>query len=200
MRSKLTIRGAKPGSVHNILAALPFRYVLTTNFDTLMELAFENAFKEPHVSVYEAHGDNQDLPIPTIEAPLVYKLHGSLNNPVAMVLTEDDVVEFISCLMLQDPPLPSSIKAAFQNNSILFVGYGLKDWNVRVMMRAIRGRRGRDSVKSFAIQKRPLDPGLASDWDLSVMYFEKHEELKCFNVDALEFMSELKTRYDAGQG
>jgi SIR2-like protein len=195
----LRVKGAGPTGVHRQLAGLPFAYVLTTNFDGLMERAFEvEEGKSPKVFSYLRRGNVSDLPNATEQEPIVYKLHGSIEKPESMVLTEDDVVDFLACVIGNDPGIPPAIKQLFQSYSILFIGYGLKDINVRVLLRALRGRRdvAPDYSASFAIQRGPADEGLAQEWQQTVMYFRAREALRCFDVDARVFVAELKDRYD----
>jgi hypothetical protein len=197
IRDELKTGDNRPTAVHKTLAALPFRYVLTTNFDKLMERAFEDAGKAPQIALYQLHGDNVELPLAAVKEPLVYKLHGTVDRLETMILTEDDVVDFLSCVIVGDPPLPPVLKKLFVDNSILFIGYGLKDWNIRVMLRAIRGQ-GRNrppDICSFAIQKCPDEQGLAQEWETCVMYWDKKENLRCFDMDAEEFASELQRQY-----
>jgi hypothetical protein len=202
IRMELQVSDIRPGRVHEVIAGLPVRYVLTTNFDDLMERAFRNQKKAPEVAMYEMRGDRQqELPIGTKEAPLVYKLHGSLDrSDRKMIVTEDDVIELISCLMVGDPPLPSQIKRLFEDYSILFIGYGLKDWTIRVMLRALKGGKnfGTPGVTSFAIQRRPEEAGLGAEWERSVFYWGK-SDLRCFDVDAVEFAETLMERYTKGK-
>jgi hypothetical protein len=198
----LRVPGVRPSIVHRTLAELPFEYVLTTNFDKLMERAFEDVGKAPAPFSYERRGDKQELPNATAQQPVVYKLHGTLDETSAMVLTEDDVVDFLACMIARDPPLPAPVTMLFKEYSILFIGYGLKDLNVRVMLRVLRGRREvAPDIKSFAIQHgRPTDEALAREWDNTVMFFRQAEGLECFDMDAEKFVRELKRRFDAGEG
>lgn len=198
---KLLVKNARPGTVQKALASLPFLYVITTNFDKLMERAFEEEGKRPQVGVYECRGDCQDLRPGTEEEPLVYKIHGSFDSLETMILTEDDTIDFLCCLMVRDPPLPSVIKQLFEHHSMLFIGYGLKDWDIRVLLRGIRGRRrgGVEEIRSFGIQRRPSEDGLAREWEASIMYWEKRENLRVFDTDAVRFTSELEQRYKAGE-
>jgi hypothetical protein len=51
-------------------------------------------------------------------------------------------------------------------------------------------------AKSFAVQRRPTDaPDLQAEWDASVLYWDKLENVHCFDVDAAEFMGQLLKRY-----
>ena len=109
-----------------------------------MERAFKDATppKNPQVAYYHFQSSTpQELKAGTKESPVVYKLHGTMEEPASMICTEDDVVQFLAQIIREDPGLPSSITELFQRRSFLFVGYGLRDWNVRVLIRALRGRK-----------------------------------------------------------
>ena len=195
----LRVKGSKPSIVHRNLAALPIEYVLTTNFDDLMERAFrEGGEKTPRVFEYERRGNSTELPIATEDEPVIYKLHGSLDNPTSMILTEDDVVDFLACIIAHDPQIPAAVTKLFKDYSILFIGYGLKDLNVRVMLRALRGRRDAPpGIDSFAVQRVPNNDAVIQEWHRTVMYFRAREGLRCFNIDAENFVEELRQRYEA---
>jgi len=186
-----------PGKLHLLLAKFPIPYVLTTNFDDLMETAFQHEGKSATVSVFDIWS-RSPAPVPTgsIDNPVVYKLHGTLADERTMICTEDDIIEFSARLLQSDPDLPPVIRKLFETNSMLFIGYGLRDWNVRIMLRALRARRGNrgvDWAESFAVQKR------SSDWDSVVLYFSQKENIKCFDEDALDFMEELWRRFQPGE-
>jgi len=202
--SKLSVPGVKPGVVHSTLASLPFRYFLTTNFDTLMEQAFQAnpaLSKSAQAFYYERYGTEQVLPAATIERPVLFKLHGAIEQTMSMIVTEDDVVDFLSCILLQTPKLPDTVKTLLKDSSLLFVGYSLKDWNVRVLLRAIRGARGnRSGITSYAVQRKPPDVNLAIEWENSAVYWLDRERVKCCDMDAVGFITELKRRFDAGEG
>jgi hypothetical protein len=194
----LRARAASPGPVHTAIAAMPFHAVLTTNFDDLMERAFIEAKRTPNVGVYDLRANaGETLEIPTAQKPLVYKLHGSLDRPATILTTEDDIIEFLAALLLRNPDLPLVVKELFTDSSLLFIGYGLKDWNIRVMLRALRsGRiRGRAEVASFAIQRRPSAEDIAQEWEEAVLYWDRHESLRCFDMDATAFAEELQVRF-----
>jgi hypothetical protein len=195
----LHVQDVEPGTVHRSIAALPFGYVLTTNYDSLMERAFGEVNRPATVEVYDVWGDARKVKEASEQMPMVYKLHGTLDRQSTMLCTEDDVVQFLACLLNGNPALPGPIKCVMQEKSFLFVGYGLRDWNVRAVLRALRHEKkdvGADWTRSFAVQRRPQDkPVLAADWDASVLYWDQRETVHCFDVDAAEFMRELAARY-----
>lgn len=190
------LRQIQPTMVHRLIASLPFEYVLTTNFDTLMEDAFRSAGKTPHMDYYQCFGVPRALPVASVNKPIVYKLHGTIEDWETLIATEHDVVEFMSCVFLQRPPLPDVARGLFRTHSFLFIGYGLRDWNVRVLLQAIRnGERGVASgLKSYAVQRRPNDAGPGREWDQTVEFWDRQANMICANMDAPQFVTELRTR------
>jgi hypothetical protein len=164
----------EPGRVHQFLASVGERLlVITTNYDELLEQAFRAAGHDPHV-VYHPFNDPdragvvlwhqpgtnpldfkeiqpQDLTLPIGEAPVIYKMHGHRHGgddtQDAYLVTEEDYVEFLAGM--QVPPV---VLRKLKNSSILFLGYGLRDWNVRVLLSNLR-RVGRGFA--WAVQQNP---------------------------------------------
>jgi len=194
---QISVKGAKPGAIHQTLASFPLTHVLTTNYDRFMETAFQDAGKSPKVIVHDAFSTTAPkVPAGTEKCPVVYKLHGELDNPPSMICTEDDVIQFLARLLRDDPPLPESVKALFESRPFLFIGYGLRDWNIRVLLRAMRPRNRQGYIKSYAIQRRPTDEGLAQEWDRTVIYWDKRENITCYDYEAREFLTMLGNLYN----
>jgi SIR2-like domain len=90
---------------------------------------------------------------------LVLKLHGSVDRFDAdrdsYVITEDDYIEY---LIRADVTtlLPFEIVAKLYKSHFLFMGYGLRDWNLQVILHRIWGEQ-RITTRSWAIQPDP-DP------------------------------------------
>jgi NAD-dependent SIR2 family protein deacetylase len=185
----------KPGEVHCILAGWPLKVVLTTNYDNLMERAFSKRDKDPAKAIYTRRGDQEQIKAPpSIDKPLVYKLHGSLDDVDSMVITEDNYIDFLISLIEGDPKLPDAISAIFRTDSILFIGYGLKDWNIRVLLRYFRKD---DDIRSFAVQRNvnvPANESASREWESMVLYWER-KNISVYNCDALAFLRELDRRY-----
>jgi hypothetical protein len=185
---RLSIPGLQPGKLHSLIASLPVKCVLTTNYDRLMETAFQIRGKRPRVAVYDIFGKKDDLGPISEEEPLVYKLHGSVDYLPSMLCTEDDIIEFLARVIAGDIGLPPTIKQMF-SSTMLFIGYGLKDWNIRALMRAMRQRANREWVRSFALQfHTTASETEKADWEHTVMYWGRKENVRCVNTDAIEFV------------
>jgi hypothetical protein len=146
-----------PFSIHKCLAAVERPIlIVTTNYDTLMESALRARSREFHVVTHPTdvaehaasvfwwkHGDKAPTPVPPNqldidlkEATVLYKMHGTVGAEErhdSFVITEDDYVEFLARM-----GIPAIFLRHFKQRYLLFLGYGLQDWNFRVLLKKIR--------------------------------------------------------------
>ena len=115
--SKQVQEGKKPSPALQMLAALPFKIVITTNYDRLFEKALIKVDKDPHIFVYDPSppGDEPtpDLTTdPTVERPLLYKMHGDLDKRDSIVITDEDYINFVQRMSEKDivHPVPQTIR------------------------------------------------------------------------------------------
>lgn len=179
LRKSLVINDAKPGPIHQLLAQTVFnelRLYVTTNYDNLVERALEQQNRSPWVIVdrgsagkvwcrrpgksmwEEVESKNLRYTIKESKNPIVLKLHGSVHEEEHRaeeyyLITEENYVDFLG--RPEGGQLPQMLAAHMRPRSFLFLGYGLKDWNIRVMLRKLAETRARNRVRSWAIVLRP---------------------------------------------
>jgi hypothetical protein len=135
-----------PSPALHMLAALPFSIVITTNYDHLFDIALSRANtregrpKQPIVRIYDPTLPPEAVPLdPTEERPVLLKLHGDINKPESMVVTEEDYIRFIQRMGVRHlHPIHANIQARMNSWPILFIGYSLKDYNLRLLFRTLR--------------------------------------------------------------
>jgi hypothetical protein len=220
----------QPTQLHRLLAKIAAKkpmLVITTNYDNLMERAFDeyNAAND-HAIKYDVvatsadtlyYDDEQEdgpefrgavqlrkggagpfeLCDPENVAPdlsttsLIYKMHGSVGDGESwdggFLITEEDYVRFLG-LMGPGGVLPSRITTEIIRrqsgaggrrepaHSLLFLGYGMEDWNLRVLLQELRigtGRAGEEKHYAIMRDPNPIEVALlekrgitAYDWDL----------------------------------
>jgi SIR2-like domain len=138
-------------TLHDHLAALPFRLILTSTLDPLMEMALRRAGKRPWVERYHYRGKNKQLlPEATDKTPLLFQLYGCVSEPTSVVITETQLLDFLAALISKDPPLPNDLNAALTNGKLfLFLGFGLHQWYLRILLHVLKVlRRGSRSFVS----------------------------------------------------
>jgi len=181
------------------------RYIIvTTNYDCVLEQAFRDAGESFHLLWYmnavnpELKGKflhsppggqpemirNPDeyLKIKTDpdQYPIIIKIHGAVNQSErdsdedSYVITEEDYVDYLTRL---DAPLflPAPSPVSFLKNHFLFLGYSLRDWNMRAMLYRV-WRQRRRSIRSWAIQLHPqiMDEKLWSKMDVDIIDCDLH--------------------------
>ena len=150
---------------YSILADLNLPIYITTNYDNFMEEALRKKGKDPVseffvwseelkqfvtdeglISVFPSvfykssrRKKYMDYYIPSEAKPLVYHLHGNITIPQSMVLTESDHIDFVIYLHREkeDEILPTPIRKALSNTSLLFFGHSLEDISFRFIFQGL---------------------------------------------------------------
>jgi hypothetical protein len=183
--------GKRPSPVLRALAELDFPRVITTNYDQLFESALRLAGKDPRISVYTPKLEpTRDFPNPTVDSPVVFKIHGDINHEESMVVTEDDYIRFLLRMSNKEPydPIPLKLKADLTEWTTLFIGYSLLDYNLRVLFQALRW--GIDAAyrpDMYSVDFKP-DPLILYAWK------NKERSIKFVVQDVWAFVPELYAR------
>jgi hypothetical protein len=138
----------------------PHQLVVTTNYDDLMEKAFEvQKLPEPYDLVYydarilspsrgrflhrppagepQPVHDPNTLKLPLDQHSVVLKIHGAVarhqeSTEDSYVITEDHYFDYPFYT-----EIPITIRQEFQRRRFLYLGYSLSDWNLRMIFRRI---------------------------------------------------------------
>ncbi len=113
----------KPTETHDVLVKIKAKFLITTNYDTLIEKALVKNFNNYFPTVYtykDASSINYSL---WNNDHFVLKAHGDAKTPKEIVLTERDYRNII----YNQSGYQSILHAIFSTNSILFVGVSLND-------------------------------------------------------------------------
>jgi hypothetical protein len=200
--SSLTV---SPSPLHNALAALPFQLVVTTCHDQLLAKALRqlpHGGKQPMVYRYHFRGDARDnpelAPAMSVATPVVFHLFGDPEEPSSLVLSENDLLDFLISIISNRPPLPDSLRRALArpNQSLLFLGFGIRHWYLRVLLKVL--------VRVLALpQPFTLEPwsGLAElERKQTVLFYQRGTHIEVLDAPVDDFVQELTARLKAGGG
>jgi hypothetical protein len=195
-------RGYGASDVHKALAALPFSLILTTSHDTLLTQALVDAGKKPIVQRYHVRGgkrDNPEFVLPgTPTAPLIYHLFGYPQEPASLVLSENDVLDFLIGIVSERPPLPNSLVRALKRvgQTFLFVGFGIRHWYLRVLLKVlVRALELQRSGSVVAVE--PLRGLPESDREQTVLFYQRGTRVEVEDADIGSFLADLALRLEA---
>jgi len=184
LRTILHVDIAQPGSAHLAFVDLPFDIVITTNFDFLLERAYDIKRRTYYPIVDEDQLSISNIP----QCTRVLKIHGDLNHPNHLVITEDDYDTFLE----KYPLICTFIANLLISRTPLFIGYSLEDPDFRQIWQIIGARLGnlRRNAYALGVGVRSVDiaryerrgvkvislPGKASEYGniLSVLFQELH--------------------------
>jgi len=217
-----------PTPLHDFFATLPkilrdkgypspYQLLVMTNYDDVLERAFEANGETYDVITYMADGQHRgkffhrlptgeislierpneyrDLPIellPTVKVtrPVILKIHGAVDrsNPDwdSYVITEDHYIDYLTRTEISNL-MPKPLVTALQKSHFLFLGYSLRDWNLRVILHRVWGEQ-KLSFKSWAVQlnSQLLDQG-----------FWRKRDVEIFNIPLEEYITTLSDRIKA---
>jgi len=163
--------GRKPSPAVRMLASMPFKIVVTTNWDQLYESALRHpdVDKDPYLVIYDPDPakPTPDAPDdPTPERPLLFKIHGDLDKRESIVVTDEDYITFVQRMSDKEAlhPVPQTIRYRMTRWPTLFIGYSLRDYNLRLLFRTLRWKLDLSAIpQSISVDFKP-DPLILKVW------------------------------------
>jgi hypothetical protein len=154
-----------------------FQLLVTTNYDDALERALRAEGEEFDVVSYIAEGEwrgkflhgRPDGEVVPIHEPnnygdlslerrtIVLKIHGAVDRTNqerdSFVITEDHYIDYLTRTKIEEL-VPATLNAKLKRSHFLFLGYSMRDWNLRVILHRIWGQQ-RLKYNSWAVQLRP---------------------------------------------
>lgn len=172
------------------LASLPFDLIVNSSPGLSAHRIWTDLKPNTYSDFYDRTARARPvLPDPSIDAPVVYHLYGSLAQPSSLILSDSDRLDFIVSVASDEPPLPPKLKSAFcdPDRSFLFLGFDLGQWQFRVLLHVI-ARDTQRRYKSFA-----FEPDHAPDIETREFYRSDHK-VHFVNDELPAFARELRAR------
>jgi len=167
-----------PGPSHQLVCQLNFRAIVTTNFDTLIERAFEKL----GISTRPVWKDDQLVDAPW--RPRIVKMNGCLENDAAnIVITENDFQTYGQ----RRPLIRNFVSNCLTEGHVCFVGFGFGDPVVGRILLDIREALKKTAPKPFVLavgmspeervkwleqNMRPIDIPLGADGASTTRHIE----------------------------
>jgi hypothetical protein len=166
-------------------AGLPQQLIVSTGLDTGVERAFEAAGEDLDVVAYVSSGrergkfchhrpDGEAIIVSEPNAytgfelatrPVLLKIHGHVDRGgtrewESFAVSEDDHIDYL--VGADAAALPVQLAARLRRSHLLFLGYGVDDWSLRVFLRRVWGG-DRLAFRSWAVQPE-TDPVARQLW------------------------------------
>ena len=154
-------RNLVPSINHRMITQLPFRAIITTNYDRLLELASP---KEKISSVFTR--SYPYLPKRVVESKwFLLKVHGSVDTPEDIILSRDDYQNAFF-----GEPLHEVLDSLFKTNEKFWIGYGHNDPTLDFLVDECREKlhlNGGFTVAkkpNYVLQRRFETAGIQPSW------------------------------------
>ncbi len=113
-----------PGKVHNLLISLPWSDIFTTNYDTLLERAYQDSIRMGTVRGYRVIYNKNDL-LYSAGMPRIIKLHGSFPSYEPFIISEEDYRRY----PMDFAPFVNTVQQSLLENVLVLIGFSGKDPN-----------------------------------------------------------------------
>jgi hypothetical protein len=150
IRERFEDKSKQPTETHDSLVKLKTKFIITTNYDTLIEKALVKNYNNFFPTVYtykDASSINYSL---WNNDHFVLKAHGDAKTPKEIVLTERDYRNII----YNQSGYQSILHAIFSTNSILFIGVSLNDPELLLLLSYIHNIFHGGTPNHYALMSR----------------------------------------------
>jgi hypothetical protein len=122
--------------------------------------------------------EEADAPMFDYDQHNLLKIHGSIDRPRSLICTTEDYEGYTNT----HPQLLDRVANLIYNNTVLFVGYGLRDEHLRRLLHQIRRQRGE-------LQRRHYVVGFYDEVRVRLLESRK---MQVIQADAEEFLPALE--------
>ena len=122
IRESINDANLEPSDLHLQLLSLPWKDVYTTNYDTLLDRA-ANRLNGRGKRAYSLIFDDQDIGVSS--SPFLMKLHGNINAPNSIVITEEDYRKYPSL----HKAMINHIQNTIMTETLVLIGFSGNDPN-----------------------------------------------------------------------
>ncbi|HEX3557902.1 MAG TPA: SIR2 family protein [Pyrinomonadaceae bacterium] len=124
--------GATPTAAHILITEIPFQFVVTTNYDQLIENAYFPKFNR--IPKIFTHADVSDFADSLWKQDFfILKAHGDLQKKSSIILTEKDY----RTVIYSSNGYRSLLAAIFTTKTILFLGVSLSDPELHLLLTSL---------------------------------------------------------------
>lgn len=188
IRERFVDQRPEPNDVFKIIVGLPYNYIITTNYDYLIEDAFafvhrKNAKKYTYQQA-QAMADNI-----WNGYNFILKAHGDADEPDKIILTDKDYRNIINA----EIGYKSILQVLFTTNSLLFLGSSLADPELNLLLSFLKHAYHDGGPKHFALIDETKISGIIAerwrkDYGINIITYNPDENHK----QVLQFVTLLK--------
>ena len=156
--------------IHELIAKAEFPIIYTTNYDRWLENALDHYDKK-----YTKIASVSDMTKIKEGSTQIVKFHGDFDDDQSIVLDETSYFERLEF----ETPLDIKLRSDVLGKSVLFIGYGLADINIRFLFyklsklwRANYNVEAQPRSYIFSARPNPIQEAIFDQWGISMISSE----------------------------
>lgn len=183
---------AKPADLHLKLAQIPCYTYINATPDHQLKDAFDEQGIIRDFQLFNKKRNSPDIDRPSQDIPLVYNFFGCIDEEDSLVITYDDLFDFLFSILGQSQRLPRELKNTIRSARIfLFLGFDFNKWYMKMLMRLFE----------LHAETMPIapDPKELSDSKMRSFYIDKFG-MQFIEEEPIKLIDEVHKRFkESGQ-
>lgn len=123
---------------YDLIAKLPVKLVLNTGPDVFLQKQFEAADRQMAFSFFDRSQAKPELPYFGKDKPLLYNLMGKVDEEESLILTHEDLFEYLEAVLARAELPDALIEKLFDARCFVFLGFNFDQWYVQILLRLLR--------------------------------------------------------------
>lgn len=160
--------------IHELIVNSAFNIIYTTNYDRWLEIAFQY-YNKPYTKICSV----ADLTQLKENVTQIIKFHGDFDDDDSIVLDATSYYERLEF----ETPLDIKLRSDLLGKSVLFIGYGLSDINLRILFYKLTKLWQKNSYATtqpksyiFMHKPNPVQKLVFEQWGISVITPEEESD------------------------
>lgn len=175
------------------LAQLPFHLTISLSPDRLLTQAFEALDLPYHFHYYDKTNFNKNFDDkklnfkPSKDNRLIYNIFGSIDNETSLILSYDDLFEFIQRIF-NNYKLPKTIEdTLISAKCFIFIGFNYSKWYLKLLLRLMNMHQ---KMRKIYGMDKPIKKDIEA-------FFVNEFDMNFTHLDATSFIDELYKKCEA---
>lgn len=159
------------------LTEIPFQVIISTTPDHNLHEVFKKKNITAKFEFYDKTEAPKDIEVPNMDSPLIYNLFGSKEKEESMILTHDDLFDFLLSILGKNK-LPEELRNILHTaHNFIFLGFKFHRWYVQLLLRLLNLHNENFKFARYASndEMNPETQTLIKD-QFSIAFVEDHIE------------------------
>ncbi len=168
-------------NVYDKIAQLDFPLIISTTPEDLLETMSPGKYSSGYYT-----WSNESIEAKPLDESknIIYKIFGSFENPLSVLVTDSDRVQFSKKVVQDEPEIPKAIRMLLRDKYYLFLGFDFEDWHLKILIDCLGLAKAEHEEKTFALLMDNVG-------DSSIDHFEKNYKFYFINKELESFLDDV---------